>query len=558
LDGLKCPDPPITSQEITEDSMRATFRSFLLLLIPLCFFGPCTQLSAQTFSSVYSFNCSTDGCDNQQPISLTQGRDGNLYGQSLSQGPNGDGTVWKITPSGTFSPVWDFVYSNTTNAVGGVTLALDGNFYGTDGFGGTNGVGYVFKLTPAGVLTILYSFDNSTDGGYDASPLTLGLDGNLYGSDWYNCYIFKITVTTGKFSIVKTNTCPPTSNAGFVLGSSGLFYGATTGGGANGYGEIFSMTTAAKITTLHSFSPTDGNGINPYGIPVQASDGNFYGTTLATSSSGGNGVIYQMTPSGTYKVLHTLASNGSEGCNMYAGLLSASDGNLYGTANNCGPNGDGTLFQITRTGTFTVIHAFDTTDGNNPWVPPAQLTNGTLYSVVNGGTTSGSGGVYKLTSASFAPFIIVQNYSAHSGQSINILGSALKGATAVNFGSIPATSFKVSSANYMTAVVPPTAITSVVSVTTPSGTFSARGNLKVVPTVSSFTPTSGPVGTIVIITGTGFTGATRVTFGGVSATQFTVDSATQISATVPTGAKTGVIAVTTPGGSGSKGTFTVD
>lgn len=80
---------------------------------------------------------------------------------------------------------------------------------------------------------------------------------------------------------------------------------------------------------------------------------------------------------------------------------------------------------------------------------------------------------------------------------------------------------------------------------------------KVLPAITSFTPTIGPVGRKVTITGSGFIGATKVTFGGVKAISFTVSSGTQITATVPTGAKTGNIAVTTPGGTGSKGIFTV-
>jgi len=153
---------------------------------------------------------------------------------------------------------------------------------------------------------------------------------------------------------------------------------------------------------------------------------------------------------------------------------------------------------------------------------------------------------------------VVQNYSAASPKNINILGNGLKGATAVKFGSIPATSFKVSSDTFMTAVVPPTAITGIVAVTTPTGTVSTLTSLKVPPTVTSFNPTSGTVGTPVTIKGTGFTGATKVTFGGVEAAAFTIVSATEITTTVPTGAQTGKIAVTTVGGSGSKGTFTVN
>jgi uncharacterized repeat protein (TIGR03803 family) len=206
-----------------------------------------------------------------------------------------------------------------------------------------------------------------------------------------------------------------------------------------------------------------------------------------------------------------------------------------------------------------VLHNFDcATDGCNNWVPLAQRTDGTLYGMGIGGGTNNSGTVYKLTHSTFPRFIVVQNYSAASPKNINILGNGLTGATAVKFGPIPATSFKVTNDTFMTAVVPPAAITGIVTVTTPKGTVSTLTRLKVPPTVTSFNPTSGSVGTPVTIMGTGFTGATKVTFGGVKAAAFTIVSATEITTTVPTGAITGKIAVTTVGGSGSKGTFTVN
>lgn len=110
--------------------------------------------------------------------------------------------------------------------------------------------------------------------------------------------------------------------------------------------------------------------------------------------------------------------------------------------------------------------------------------------------------------------------------------------------------------DFISAVVPPAAITGLVSVTTKTGPVGTLKKLKVPPTVTSFSPTGGTVGTPVTITGTGFTGATAVTFGEVKATSFTVTSAAQINTTVPTAALSGAIAVTTVGGTGSKGTFT--
>jgi hypothetical protein len=137
------------------------------------------------------------------------------------------------------------------------------------------------------------------------------------------------------------------------------------------------------------------------------------------------------------------------------------------------------------------------------------------------------------------------------------VGQGLTGTTKVSFHGLPAT-FSVVSDTYLTAVVPAGATSGSVAVKTPSGTLTSNKVFRVTPAILSFTPTSGPEGTPVTITGTSFTGANKVTFGGVKATVFSVDSDTQITDTVPTGAKTGKIKVTTPKGTAtSPGSFTV-
>ena len=147
--------------------------------------------------------------------------------------------------------------------------------------------------------------------------------------------------------------------------------------------------------------------------------------------------------------------------------------------------------------------------------------------------------------------------SGKAGKVIQVLGNGLTGTTQVMFGAGSA-SFTVVSDTYLTAVVPATGTSGPVVVTAPSGTRISSKNFKVQPAISSFSPTSGGVGSQVVITGTGLTQTTAVTFGGVRATVFTVNSATQVTATVPEGAKTGKIAITSPGGTASSAAiFTV-
>jgi hypothetical protein len=140
---------------------------------------------------------------------------------------------------------------------------------------------------------------------------------------------------------------------------------------------------------------------------------------------------------------------------------------------------------------------------------------------------------------------------------VGILGGGLTGTTSVKFNGTSAI-FNVVSNTYISTSVPSGATTGLVSAATPGGSLKSSQKFRVTPVILSFSPTSGPVGTPVTITGNSFTGATKVTFGGVKATVFSVDSYTQITATVPAGAVTGKIQVTTPGGTATSRTaFTV-
>jgi hypothetical protein len=154
------------------------------------------------------------------------------------------------------------------------------------------------------------------------------------------------------------------------------------------------------------------------------------------------------------------------------------------------------------------------------------------------------------------PFVSIVNWSGKVGRTVQILGQGFTGTTRVSFHGTSAT-FTVVSNTFLTTVVPAGATTGVITVSTPGGSLKSSRKFLVVPSITTFSPPSGPVGTPVTITGASFTGARKVTFAGVSTT-FTVDSDTQISTTVPVGAATGKIQVTTPGGKVKSATdFTV-
>jgi uncharacterized repeat protein (TIGR03803 family) len=308
---------------------------------------------AQTLTTLFYF----DGPDGNVPTAAPiQATDGNLYGTTVTGGANnfcaqfdtnGCGTVYKINPDGTETTIYSFCSqggcTDGANPWDPLVQGSDGNFYGTTELGGVNdgGLGTIFKITPSGTLTTLYSFcsqPNCTDGW---EPL-----------------------------------------GGLVLVSDGNFYGTTAYGGANDAGTVFKITSSGTLTTLYSFCSQSGcaDGRQPWAGLIQASDGNFYGTTYGTNNGGGT--VFKISPGGT---LTTLASDlGS----LTGTLVQASDGNLYGTTRS------GTIFRVTLAGTLTTLYTFSCTgsfcpDGEEPTAGLVQATDGNLYgTTIYGGTGS--------------------------------------------------------------------------------------------------------------------------------------------------------------------------
>jgi len=235
---------------------------------------------------------------------------------------------------------------------------------------------------------------------------------------------------------------------------------------------------------------------------------------------------------------------------------------LYGIATDCYGGGcaQAGLFTITTKGVYNNIYLYPI-GGSNSFQPMSPLllsTNGTFYSTTEQGGTGSVGSFYSV-STNYKPFITLVNVrSGKEGTQVGILGQGFSSSSVVKFGGTTATTKTLTGSTFILATVPAGALTGTVTVTTGSTTLSTKAPYKITPTLTSFTPSSGPVGTSVTITGTGLLQATKVTFNKISAT-FTVNSDTQITATVPTGATTGKIVVTTKGGGVTSTTnFTVN
>jgi uncharacterized repeat protein (TIGR03803 family) len=364
---------------------------------------------AQTLRTLYSFpGISTAGPQG----SLIQATNGNFYGTWPDPGIAGAGSVFEITPQGRLKTLHSFCPQGGNCADGGFPNALvqgsNGDFYGTTNFGGAHDHGTVFKISAKGDLTTLYSFcalgGACTDGEYPSAGLVQGNNGNFYGTttqggaNGLQGTVFEITPggkLTTLYRFCRQTNCPDgTSPNGLVQASNGNFYGTTLYGGPSGLeGTVFEITPAGKLTTLYTFCTqancADGEYPNTL---VQAHNGNFYGTTSGNVSAGPPGTIFEITPSGKFTALYTFCSqtNCADGANPFAGLIQATNGHLYGTASEGGAYGYGTAFEITQAGELTTLYSFcaqaNCIDGMNPFAGLVQAVNGKLY-----GTTSGYG-----------------------------------------------------------------------------------------------------------------------------------------------------------------------
>ncbi len=531
------------------------------LVLTLAGAAPCVQ--AQTYSVISTIQ---GGTSVQNPLGvIVQGRDGNMYAVS-SNGGTFYGTIFKFKPSGTVTVVYDIGYFPW----GGLTLGTDGQLYGEDSDGGVVGncglaaSGQVYKVTTAGVLTVLHNFTGTGEGCNPQGQPIEGANGIFYGTTLgpNNGTIYSVT-SGGTFTNLHTfdGTDGSQAYAPLVQGTDGNLYGNTVYGGANGDGAIFKMTTSGTLTVLHNLDGVS-DGSEPYYGLIQATDGNFYGVAQA----GGTfyGTVFKITPGGVYTVLHTFTDGPLDGATPSSALMQASDGKLYGVTAGGGTFGGGTIFSLSTSGkNYSVLYNFENTNsttGYNPASPLIENTNGTFYGTTYYGGLYGScncGVIYSFN-AGLKAFANLVSTSGAEGAKIGILGQGFGSTTTVAFGGTKAVTVTRSGSTYLTATVPAGALTAAVTVTTGLTVLTTPQSFRVTPTMKTFSPTSGAVGTLVTITGTGLMQTSKVTFNAKSAS-FTVVSDTEVTATVPTGAKTGKIVVTTKGGGVTSTTnFTVN
>jgi len=400
-----------------------------------------------TITSLYSFALESD-----PTAGLVLANDGYFYGVTANGGEGrceyGCGQVFRISPKGAETTLYSFSLCPRADCAGGLypygslVQGVDGNFYGTTALGGPGGAGTVFKITPDGTLTTLHSF-RFTDGYSPTAPLIQATDGSFYGT----------TAAGGNLS------CSP----------------------PGGCGTIFRITRDGAFTSLHSFNQTDGDF--PQGL-IQASDGGLYGVTFEGGSGDGGGTVFRATLQGVVTTLYSFGFLSTYGYYPLGTLVQATDGNLYGTTQEGGTGGGlgGTIFRITLSGVFTSLYDFcserNCADGSLPVAGLMQSTNGLLYGTTDEGGSYGVGTVFSLD-AGLGPFVAFVHPFGKVGATGGILGQGFTGTTSVMLNGVPA-SFTVVSDTYINATVPPGATTGFVSVTTPTGVLKSNVPFRVI------------------------------------------------------------------------------
>jgi len=322
--------------------------------------GTVFKISANgTFSNL----CSFGGANGRLPYArLVEGRDGYFYGTTYKGGTDGDfGTIFKVSTNGALTNLhaFDGIYGDGAFVIAGLVLGSDGNFYGTAGYGGTNGgLGTVFAISPNGTFASLYSFDG-TNGEFPLADLVQGADGNFYGTTYEGGTnggfgtVFRITTNgalTSLYSFGGNDGANP--QAGLVQGSDGYLYGTTSAGGTNdNLGTVFKISANGTFSNLCSFG--GANGELPFASLVEGRDGYFYGTTGYGGTNGGFGTVFEITTNGALTSLYSFSRN--DGAHPFSVLVQRSVGRFYGTTFAGGKGEAGTVFRLTIVPAFQAV-----------------------------------------------------------------------------------------------------------------------------------------------------------------------------------------------------------
>jgi uncharacterized repeat protein (TIGR03803 family) len=315
----------------------------------------------------------------------------------------------------------------------GVIEDKSGKLYGTTLHGGF-GYGVVFEVNTAGTETVLYTFTGGADGSVP-NPVLRDSKGNLYGTTFWGgayCYcgvVFKLD-TAGNETVLHSfgnSSDGAYPLQGLVMDKAGSLYGTNLGAPPD-YGQIFKLDSADNYTILHHFVGGASDGAYPdYGHLTMDKAGNLYGLASAGGMTG-KGVLYELSKKGTFTILHSFAGGKSDGCTPVGTVAMDKAENFYGTTNGCGSHNYGTVWRVSRSGKETILHSFSGRDGCKPYGGVAWDSKGNLYGGTAGCGTYGT--VYELSAK--GKLIVLHRFSGSDGASP--LGEILRGAEGTLFG----------------------------------------------------------------------------------------------------------------------------
>jgi uncharacterized repeat protein (TIGR03803 family) len=356
---------------------------------------------APTEKVIYSFQ-GVVASDGAYPVSSLINIGGTLYGMTNIGGASDYGTIFKLTTAGVETVLYAFqgVVASDGAYPQGSLLQVGNMLYGMTENGGKHDYGTVFSAPVGGGETAVQSFSGADgDGAYpDAGLIDVG--GTLYGTaggggaSGYGT-VFKVTTSGVEKTVYGFGTndgAVPTAN---LLHAFGSLYGTTYFGTA--YGEVFKVQPDGTETVLHAFQGSGtGDGAYPWAGLVDVG-GTLYGTTIYGGQFG-YGTVFAVTPSGAETVIHSFGGPGvGDGGFPYGGLIGVG-GTLYGTTEQGGAHDYGTVFSITPGGVETVLYSFQGAVASDGAYPYGSLLNvsGTLYGTTEQGGASGYGTVFAL------------------------------------------------------------------------------------------------------------------------------------------------------------------
>jgi uncharacterized repeat protein (TIGR03803 family) len=308
-----------------------------------------------------------------------------------------------------------------------VVLDKQGNLYGTTELGGSGNYGTIFELDTSHNEITLYNFctqTNCTDGASPAAGLLRYGNGKLFGTTFAGgsdtdcgsgngCGTAFELATNGALTTLHsfTGSDGTFTYAKLLKGKMGALYG-TTFEGAAGYGTAFRLSKTGTETVLYTFTG-GADGAYPSAGLVEDSAGNLYGMTREGGAAGA-GAVFEINTAGTETVLYSF-TGGSDGAKPFGGLIRDKFGNFYGTTQQGGTSNLGTVFEVSPTGAETVLHSFaGGSDGSTPYTPLVAKGRN-LYGTTYVGGTANDGTVFEISSKGIET--VLHSFSGSDGAS---------------------------------------------------------------------------------------------------------------------------------------------